>query len=293
MPLPSVTASGARSQSAVSPPGPAASVCVSSYTRSVPASVHSPRSPSWNPGSGSTTPTFVSAGSLSTQATSPRSRARSTAVRSLKGTTRVTAAPASGRPNLRGDPVEAAEQQLVGVAVVLAVEVEDDGPVCRRTADAQRLQVGLRGRDREAPLRPAQTRAQLGGDDASVLGRQQELATGGQPLGRGALNHRMCPAGEHAHVAEVEVAEAVAVEVGEGQALGVSDHGRRMPVDLAHPTHRDAGRQHTGAVAQPRERLAVALREELCLALLEPPRGRRVDAHTTTGSERISHGRQP
>ncbi len=107
--LPSVTMSGSRPHAAVHPPGPAESVWVSSMISSVPVRVHAARAPSQKPGSGSTMPMLVSAGSARTQAISCPSSAASSAGRSLNSTTAVvsvgsTAAPTSpsrarGRPS--------------------------------------------------------------------------------------------------------------------------------------------------------------------------------------------------
>ena len=86
----------------VAPPQPAENVWVSSIMSRVPAAVHSSRSRSWKPGSGSTMPMLVSAGSVSTAATSPWASARSTASRSFQATTRVVSASGTGGPTLPG-----------------------------------------------------------------------------------------------------------------------------------------------------------------------------------------------
>ena len=101
------------------PPGPAESVCVSSMISSVPVRVQASRAAAQNPGSGSTMPMFVSAGSASTQAISPPASAASSAGRSLNSTTAVvsvgsTAAPtrpgrARGRPSSRITNVSSTE----------------------------------------------------------------------------------------------------------------------------------------------------------------------------------------
>ena len=69
--LPIVTMSGYSPQARVQPPGPALNVCVSSLISSVPYVRVSARTASRKPGAGSTMPMLVSAGSISTAATSP------------------------------------------------------------------------------------------------------------------------------------------------------------------------------------------------------------------------------
>ncbi len=82
------------------PPGPALNVCVSSMIRSVPWLVQSSRTASRKPGSGSTMPMFVSAGSISRQATSPCASAASTDPISLNSATRVVWAGSTIGPTL-------------------------------------------------------------------------------------------------------------------------------------------------------------------------------------------------
>ena len=98
--FPSVTASGSRPQAAVQPPGPALSVCVSSMMSSAPWRVHSSRTASRKPGSGSTIPMLVRAGSISTQATSPWASASSTVSISLNSAARVVLAGSTIGPTL-------------------------------------------------------------------------------------------------------------------------------------------------------------------------------------------------
>jgi len=100
--LPIVTMSGSRFQARVQPPGPALNVCVSSLISRVPAARVSSRTASRYPGSGSTIPMLVSAGSISTTATSPAASSRSSAARSLNSTTRVVSVGSTGAPTLPG-----------------------------------------------------------------------------------------------------------------------------------------------------------------------------------------------
>ena len=97
--LPITSRSGSRPYAAVYPPGPAQIVWVSSISSNVPVSRVSRRSSSWNPGSGSTMPMLVSAGSASTQATSPPASAAASASTSLNGTTTVVADGSTGGPS--------------------------------------------------------------------------------------------------------------------------------------------------------------------------------------------------
>ena len=96
--LPITSTSGCSPHSAVAPPGPAENVCVSSITSRAPYVVASSRSPSRKPGSGSTMPMLVSAGSASTAATSPCASCASTPARSLNSATRVVSASGTGAP---------------------------------------------------------------------------------------------------------------------------------------------------------------------------------------------------
>ena len=96
--FPMVTMSGDSPQDRVQPPGPALNVCVSSLISSVPCSRVSARTASRYPGTGNTMPMFVSAGSISTAATSPNASSRSSAATSLNSTTRVVAAGSTGAP---------------------------------------------------------------------------------------------------------------------------------------------------------------------------------------------------
>jgi hypothetical protein len=96
--LPIVTMSGDSPQARVQPPGPALKVCVSSLISSKPYSRVSDRTASRKPGSGSTMPMFVSAGSMSTAATSRCASSRSSAAVSLNSTTRVVTDGSTGAP---------------------------------------------------------------------------------------------------------------------------------------------------------------------------------------------------
>ena len=97
-----VSASGRSPQRRVAPPGPAEKVWVSSTTSSVPVASHAARTPSKNPGSGRTIPMLVSAGSVSTQATSRAPSAASSAARSLNSTATDVVAGSTAGPALPG-----------------------------------------------------------------------------------------------------------------------------------------------------------------------------------------------
>ena len=100
MVLPTTTTSGRSPSRAVIPPGPAHSVWVSSMTSTVPVSSHAARTASCQPGSGSTMPMLVSAGSISTAAISRAASAARIAGTSLKATTTVVVAGSTGGPML-------------------------------------------------------------------------------------------------------------------------------------------------------------------------------------------------
>ena len=102
MDLPITSMSGSRPQSAVSPPGPATRVWVSSITSSAPLSAVSRRNAAWKPSAGWITPVLVTAASARTQATSPRASSRSTASRSLYCTRRTCRVASTGTPRPSG-----------------------------------------------------------------------------------------------------------------------------------------------------------------------------------------------
>ena len=164
--FPIVTRSGSSACAPCSRPGPQQIVCVSSIASSVPVLPRSSRQTSWNPGSGSTIPMFVSAGSASTQATSSSASPRSSASTSFHSTTRVVSSGSSGGPTLPGrgttrDPFED-RQRLVDGAVVSPVEDQDlaaPGQLARQ-ANRETVRVGrceceLPGGDANAGPAPA------------------------------------------------------------------------------------------------------------------------------------------
>jgi len=97
-----VMKSGSSPYLPVYPPGPAQIVWVSSITRYVPCFPVSSRSASWNPASGRTIPMFVSAGSVSTAATSPWASSRSSPSTSFHSVTLVVTTGSTGGPRFSG-----------------------------------------------------------------------------------------------------------------------------------------------------------------------------------------------
>jgi len=79
-------------------------------------------------------------------------------------------------------------EQLVGVAVVLAVEHHHAVAAGDRARHPQRLGVRLRGRERELPHRQPEAVAERAGDRGRVDAGQQEVAPRGQALGHACAN---------------------------------------------------------------------------------------------------------
>ena len=111
--------------------------------------------PAWKPSAGWITPVLVIAASASTQATSPPASSRSTASRSLYGTTRTLRVASGGRPRPSGSTPAVAQlaEQLVRVPVVLAVEHQHRRAAGHGAGEADRLGVRLGRRERELPER--------------------------------------------------------------------------------------------------------------------------------------------
>ena len=94
--------SGCKSQALVQPPGPSEMVWVSSMSSSVPAARHARSTAARNPGSGSTMPMLVIAGSMMRTATSPCASPASTDAMSLNSAARVVSCNGTGAPTLPG-----------------------------------------------------------------------------------------------------------------------------------------------------------------------------------------------
>ena len=128
MDLPMTKMSGWSPQARVAPPAPAENVCVSSIISSAPYLVASSRRPSMKPGSGSTMPMLVRAGSVRIAATSPWDSASSTAARSFQVTALVVRSRSTGVRRCRGGspPCRPGRQgeRLVDRAVVAVGEHE-------------------------------------------------------------------------------------------------------------------------------------------------------------------------
>ena len=138
---------------------------------------------------------FVSAGSASTQATSPGASAASSASRSLSSTTFVVSAGSTGGPTLPGANADRAvvaqrRERLVDGAVVAAVEDEDLRPARDRAADPDRKAVRVGRAERELPERQPEAPRELLPGPGRVLGRQHRGDPGRSPLGDGADDRR-------------------------------------------------------------------------------------------------------
>ena len=169
-------------------------------------------------------PMLVSAGSASTQATSPWASSRSSAATSLNSTTRVVSAAGTDGPTraLAGDDARRRRQRgerLVDGAVVAPVEHEDLRPPGDRAGDPQREAVGVRRGQRELPVGQPEAPRQLLADPQRVLARQHQRDAA-RRLRRDRAQRRLGRvAGHRAGVAEAEVDVLVPVDVGEARAL--------------------------------------------------------------------------
>ena len=129
---------------------------------------------------------------------------------------------------------------VVDRAVIAAVEDEDLRPVGDRAGDTQGKAVGVGGRRRHLPEGQAERRLQQPADSERVLVGQHvgEAALGLAADGLGDRRRRMA---EHrAGVAEAEIVELVAVDVGDRRAPGPVDEDRERHRPVAHPVHRHA-----------------------------------------------------
>ena len=102
MDLPATKMSGSNPHAVVAPPQPAEKVWVSSIISSAPYFVANSRRPAMKPGSGSTMPILVSAGSVRIAATSPCCNAASTEARSFHTAARVVRSTGTGGATLPG-----------------------------------------------------------------------------------------------------------------------------------------------------------------------------------------------
>ena len=193
---------------------------------------------------------FVSAGSISTAATSPWASAAPSPSRSLYSATRVVCASGTGgadvarsRDRLAVRPEQ--RERLVDAAVVAPREHEDLRTAGQLPGKADRPPVGVaRGqrerpaRHPEAPLSSAPTQAALSVGIIAVrppcsCTRDWIAATTGAGEWPG---HR-------AGVAEREVDVLEAVDVGHATAAGAAQIQREVARGLVHPRHRHAAEQ--------------------------------------------------
>ena len=181
----------------------------------------SSRSASWKPGSGRTIPMFVSAGSASTQATSPCASAALERVEVVELDDRVVAAGSTGGPMLPARattcPVGSVDERLVDRAVVAPVEDEDLRPPGdgAREPDREAVRVG-RGQ-RELPAAAGRSGASSSSPTHDrVLGRQHERDPAARLLGdrlerrpaASGRSSRPCRRGRSRRTRAVDVAEA-------------------------------------------------------------------------------------
>ena len=204
------------------------------------------RSASWKPGSGSTMPMFVSAGSASTHATSPPASARRERVDVVERRPRPWSPP--GRPAVRairggarrGRRRRGRTQRLVDGAVVAPVEHEDLAPAGGVPGEAQGEAVGVRGAERELPRRQAEAPGQLAGDPRRVGRRQHRRdAPGRRRSATAAVTAGTRVAAHRPGVAEAQVDVLEAVDVREPPArAGRRTAGRHRASGASRPSAR-------------------------------------------------------
>jgi hypothetical protein len=177
----------------------------------------------------------------------------------LNGTTTVRAITSFRQAEVLGR--RGADERLVEMAVILAVEDQDLVAAGGETRDADRLRIGRRGRQGELPGWHAEAIGQQAAGDDGVLGRQQEVAAVAEALGDRAQDGLRAEAAGHAEVALGHVEVAVAVDVLEvtARALGGEDLGAR--IERRHPGAGDAVRHERAALRIERARLRRALAE--------------------------------
>ena len=154
-----------------------------------------------------------------------------------------------------------AHHRLVDRAMVAAVEHQDLLASGDGAGDAQREAVGVGGGRGDLPEGQAETLLEQRADGQRILARQHvgQAAPGLAPDGAGDRRWRMT---EHrAGIAEAEIVQPVAVDVGDGRAPGVVDQDREGRRPVGHPVHGHAAEEAGDAVADPRRRFRPRLAE--------------------------------
>ena len=141
----------------------------------------------------------------------------------------------SGRPAQR-------RERLVDRAVVAPVVHDDLAAAGQVPGVADRVPVGVRGRQRELPVGQPEPLGQPRRHRDRVLGRQHRRDPAARAAGHGLDGRRGGVAHHRAGVAEAEVDVVDAVDAGEVRAGGALDEDREVAGPLDHPAHRDAAR---------------------------------------------------
>ena len=226
---------------------------------------------------------FVSAGSASTQATSPGASAAASASRSLSSTTFVVSAGSTGGPTLPGANADRAvvaqrRERLVDGAVVAAVEDEDLRPARDRAADPDRKAVRVGRAERELPERQPEAPRELLPGPGRVLGREHRGDPGRSLLGDGADDRRGSVPRHRSGVAEAEVDVLVPVDVDDTRALRLGQEERVRAGPAHHPRHRDAAEQRSAGALRERARARPDGGERIRLACRQRRKPTAVDA---------------
>jgi hypothetical protein len=154
----------------------------------------------------------------------------------------------------------------VAVAVVLPVEHQDDLAAGRAPCEADHLGIRLCRRQCELPLRHAVSRSQVLGNGDRVGAREKELVADGDPALDGFDHRAGRMTAEPAHVGDVHVEVAVAVDIGERGTLAALHHDRGVLIEVVHPDHRYAP-WHRAARSLEQLHGTRALRDEPCILL--------------------------
>ena len=189
---------------------------------------------------------FVSAGSISNAATSPWSSARSSASRSLNGTTRVVSAGSTCGPIAPGrlttrPASDRGSPGLVDRAVVAPVHHRDLRPAGEMPGEPQHEPVGIGGRHGHLPLGQPETACQFAAHPRRVLRRAASWSARSTPDGRPRRRGPPAVTGHRTGVAEAEVDVLDAVHVEEAGSRRRGDVDREAARPPRHPRHRHAG----------------------------------------------------
>lgn len=200
--------------------------------------------------------------------------------------------PGRKAPLLGNDPfVLLDHQRRVALAVVLAVEDEDDVPAGQGPGQADHLGVRLGAGEGELPFRHPVASGEVLGDEDRVLAREQKLVAAPHPLADRLDDRGRRVAAESAHVGEVEVQIGVAVDIGERRPFTLRYPRRRVVVKVIHPGHRDPSRHGSARPLPQLHRPRVIGDEAGVLGNLEPLDAARIQSGQIDHRDRLNQVR--